>query len=63
MAQQQKVLDDLLNLNRTSNFDELTKGIRVPLTGESEELANIAQGRDNYASMKDLETFPPESIP
>jgi hypothetical protein len=58
-AQQQKVLDDLLNLNRTSNFDELTKGIRVPTTGESEQLVNIAQGRDNYASMKDLETFPP----
>ena len=58
-AQQQKVLDDLLNLNRTSNFEELTKGIRVPASGDSEQLANIAQGRDNYASMKDLETFPP----
>jgi len=58
-AQQQKVLDDLLNLNRTSNFDELTKNIRVPETSDSEQLANIAQGRDNYASMKDLETFPP----
>jgi len=58
-AQQQKVLDDLLNLNRTSNFDELTKGIRVPGTSDSEDLANIAIGRDNYASMKDLETFPP----
>ena len=58
-AQQQKVLDDLLNLNRTSNFDELTKGIKVPATGDSEDLANIAIGRDNYASMKDLETFPP----
>ncbi len=58
-AQQQKVLDDLLNLNRTSNFDELTKGIKVPSTSDSEDLANIAQGRDNYASTKDLETFPP----
>ena len=58
-AQQQKVLDDLLNLNRTSNFDELTKGLKIPATSDSEDLANIAQGRDNYMSMKDLETFPP----
>ena len=58
-AQQQKVLDDLLNLNRTSNFEDLTQGIKVPSTSDSESLANIAAGRDNYMSMKDLETFPP----
>ena len=57
--QQKLVLDDLLNLNRTSNFDDLTKGIKVPGSSDTDTLQNIAEGRDNYYSSKDLETFPP----
>jgi len=62
LAQDQKtIVDQLMSMNRSANYDEKMRNIKVPSSGDTDELRRIAE-RDaelpNY-NMKDLETFPP----
>lgn len=57
--QQQGTLNELLNLNRSSNFESLTEGIKVPTTNSTEELQQIAQNQSSYHGTRNIETFPP----
>jgi hypothetical protein len=58
---QQTIVDQLMSMNRSANYDEKMRNIKVPSSGDTDELRRIAE-RDaelpNYG-MKDLETFPP----
>ena len=60
--EQQKILDDLVSMNRSSNYIEKLKGFKVPSTGERAELENIAYTQ-NYSpssyQMKEVQSFPP----
>ncbi len=63
LAQEQtKILDDLMSMNRSSNYQEKLQGFKVPSTSDREELRRIGEV-DNYLpsgyNMKDLESFPP----
>ena len=62
-TQQQKVLDNLLDLTRDSELERDLKGIKVPSTRESDELVAFGQSAENldtqYGGFKDLELFPP----
>jgi hypothetical protein len=65
--QQQKVLDGLLDLNRSSELEEMLKNVQVPGTSETESLLQYGTDpnvRDletgaRYMSLKNLELFPP----
>jgi len=60
--EQQKILDDLVSMNRSSNYQEKLKGFKVPSTGERAELENIAYTLNYTPSsyqMKDVQSFPP----
>jgi hypothetical protein len=63
LAQEQtKILDDLMSMNRSSNYQEKLKDFKVPSTSDREELKQIAEV-DTYLpsnrKMKKLESFPP----
>lgn len=62
-TQQQKVLDNLLDLTRDSELERDLKGIQVPSTRESDELIRFGESADDmnlqYGGFKDLELFPP----
>ena len=62
-TQQQKVLDNLLDLTRDSELERDLKGIQVPSTRESDDLVAFGQSADDmnlqYGGFKDLELFPP----
>jgi hypothetical protein len=63
LAQEQtKILDDLMSMNRSSNYQEKLKDFKVPSTSDREELKRIAEV-DTYLpsgyNMKKLESFPP----
>ena len=62
-TQQQKVLDNILDLTRDSELERDLKGIQVPSTTESDELVAFGQSADDmnlqYGGFKDLELFPP----
>ena len=63
LAQEQtKILDDLMSMNRNSNYQEKLKDFKVPSTSDREELKRIAEV-DTYLpsgyNMKKLESFPP----
>jgi hypothetical protein len=65
--QQQEILDSLLDLNRSGQLDDLLKNIKVPTTGDTDDLirygedTNVRSINDgaNYYSLKELELFPP----
>jgi hypothetical protein len=60
--EQQKILDDLVSMNRSSNYQEKLKGFKVPSTGERAELENIAYSQSYSPSsyqLKDVQSFPP----
>jgi hypothetical protein len=65
--QQQKVLDSLLDLNRSSELEEMLKNVKVPGTKETEQLLQYAtdpnvrdiETGDRYMNLKNLELFPP----
>lgn len=63
LAQEQtKILDDLMSMNRSSNYQEKLKDFKVPSTSNREELQRIGEV-DTYLpsdyNMKKLESFPP----
>jgi len=63
LAQEQtKILDDLMSMNRSSNYQEKLKDFKVPSTSNREELQRIGE-TDTYLpsgyNMKTLESFPP----
>ena len=62
-TQQQKVLDNLLDLTRDSELERDLKGIKVPSSDESDSLTAFGQSSDSidsvYGNFKDLELFPP----
>ncbi len=53
------VFEELRNLNRTSKFDDLTDGVKVPQSSDTENLQLYAQNQSSYESTKDVTTFPP----
>jgi hypothetical protein len=65
--QQQKILDSLLDLNRSSELEDMLKNVQVPGTSETESLLQYGTDpnvRDletgaRYMSLKNLELFPP----
>jgi|9_EtaG_2_1085328.scaffolds.fasta_scaffold02147_2 hypothetical protein len=57
--QQQGTLNELLNLNRSKNFETLTQDVKVPTASNSEELQQIAQNQSSYHNTRPIETFPP----
>ena len=54
-----KQFEELRNLNRTSKFDDLTDGVQVPQSADTEQLQLYASNRSSYESTKDVTTFPP----
>tara|TARA_B100001063_G_scaffold233373_1_gene249513 strand:- start:2878 stop:7260 length:4383 start_codon:yes stop_codon:yes gene_type:complete len=64
---QQVVLDNLMDLNRSGQLDDLLKGIDVPATRETDELRRYAEDPNvryledglSYRGTKKLELFPP----
>lgn len=63
LAQEQtKILDDLMSMNRSSNYKEKLQDFKVPSTSNREELQRIGE-TDTYLpssyNMKQLESFPP----
>jgi len=64
---QQVVLDNLMDLNRSGQLDDLLKGIDVPATRETDELRRYAEDTNvrsledglSYSGTKKLELFPP----
>ena len=63
LAQQQnKIFEELSSMNRSSNYEEKLKGLKVPSTSDRSELENIAYTQTYTPSsyqMKDLQSFPP----
>jgi hypothetical protein len=58
---QQTIVDQLMSMNRSANYDEKMRNIKVPSSGDTDELRRIAETDNelpNY-NLKDLETFPP----
>jgi hypothetical protein len=53
------VFEELRNLNRTSKFDDLTDGVQVPQSADTENLQLYAQNQSTYESVKNVTTFPP----
>tara|TARA_R100000654_G_scaffold70113_1_gene100145 strand:+ start:31 stop:4569 length:4539 start_codon:yes stop_codon:yes gene_type:complete len=62
LAQDQKtIVDQLMTMNRSTNYEEKMRDIKVPSTSDADELARIAdtdRELPNY-NMKNLDTFPP----
>jgi hypothetical protein len=64
---QQAVLDNLMDLNRSGQLDDLFKGIDVPASRETDELRRYAEDPNvrniedglSYRGTKKLELFPP----
>ena len=64
---QQAVLDNLMDLNRSGQLDDLFKGIDVPASRETDELRRYAEDPNvrsiedglSYSGTKKLELFPP----
>ena len=57
--EQKMVLNQLLDLNRSSNYQLAAQGVKVPDLRDRDELLNYIQGNNRYPNMKDIETFPP----
>jgi hypothetical protein len=61
-AEQRKVLDQLLDLNRASEFDILAKDIKIPDLTNRDEVAQYISGQRSYVDMKNLRTFAPTPL-
>jgi hypothetical protein len=61
-AEQRKVLDQLLDLNRASEFDILAKDIKIPDLTNRDEVAQYISGERSYVDMKNLRTFAPTPL-
>ena len=61
-AEQRKVLDQLLDLNRASEFDILAKDIKIPDLTNRDEVAQYVSGQRSYVDMKNLRTFAPTPL-
>ena len=59
---QKQVLDALLDLNRTSDYEKLAEGVRIPDISDRENLLRYIQGEDSYAGTKNVKTFPPTPL-
>jgi len=59
---QKKVLDALLDLNRTSDYEKLTEGVQIPDISDRDNLLRYVAGEDSYVSMKNVKTFPPTPL-
>ena len=60
--QQKKVLDQLLDLNRSSNYEMLSRGVEVPDISDRERLLRYIDGESSYTTMKQVQTFPPTPL-
>jgi len=61
-TEQRKVLDQLLDLNRASEFELLVKDIKVPDLSGRREMADYIAGNRSYTDMKNLKTFAPTPL-
>ena len=59
---QKQVLDALLDLNRTSDYEKLSEGVKIPDISDRENLLRYIGGEDTYVSMKNIKTFPPTPL-
>jgi hypothetical protein len=60
--EQQKIVDDLMSMNRTSNYEEMLRDFKVPNTtnrGELDRIANTDTYLPSDYNLKKLESFPP----
>jgi len=53
------VFEELTNLNRVNKFEELTDGVKVPSSSDTQSLQNYAANQSSYESQKEITTFPP----
>ncbi len=60
--QQKQVLDQLLDLNRSSNYEMLSRGVEVPDISDRERLLRYIDGESSYTTMKQVQTFPPTPL-
>ena len=59
---QKQVLDSLLDLNRSNNYEMLQKDVMVPEISDRVNLQRYIDGEDSYVSMKPVKTFPPTPL-
>ena len=59
---QKKVLDDLLDLNRSNDYEKLSEGVTIPDINDRENLQRYIDGADSYVSMKKIKTFAPTPL-
>jgi hypothetical protein len=59
---QKQVLDALLDLNRTSDYEKLSEGVQIPDISDRQNLLRYIGGEDSYVSMKNVKTFPPTPL-
>jgi hypothetical protein len=59
---QKQVLDALLDLNRTSDYEKLSEGVQIPDISDRDNLLRYVAGEDTYVSMKNIKTFPPTPL-
>jgi hypothetical protein len=59
---QKQVLDALLDLNRTSDYEKLSEGVQIPDISDRDNLLRYIGGEDSYVSMKNIKTFPPTPL-
>ncbi|MDA0345720.1 MAG: hypothetical protein O3C54_07165, partial [Proteobacteria bacterium] len=60
--EQQKIVDDLMSMNRTSNYEEMLRDFKVPNTtnrGELNRIANTDTYLPNSYELKPVQSFPP----
>ena len=53
------VFEELTNLNRVNKFEELTDGVKVPSSSDTQSLQNYAANQSSYETQKEITTFPP----
>ena len=59
---QKQVLDALLDLNRTSDYEKLSEGVQIPDITDRDNLLRYIAGEDTYVGMKNVKTFPPTPL-
>ena len=52
-----QVLDALLDLNRTSDYEKLTEGVQIPDITDRENLLRYIEGEDSYGYEEMLKHF------
>ena len=59
---QKQVLDALLDLNRSNDYEKLSEGVQIPDISDRDNLLRYVGGEDTYVSMKNVKTFPPTPL-